>query len=74
MLRSLIDLAVELGKNLVITFIHLEKAFDTISHAHLEEALFAAGASVKSVAMFSSVQFIQKPGAKPESQAQTGDG
>ena len=54
-LRSLIDLAVELGGNLVITFIDLEKAFDTISHAHLEEALFAAGASVKSVAMFRAI-------------------
>ena len=54
-LRSLIDLAVELGKNLVITFIDPEKAFDTISHAHLEEALFAAGASVKGVALFRAI-------------------
>ena len=46
-LKTLIDLAVELEGNLVISFIDLEKAFDSISHAFLEEALIDAGASTR---------------------------
>ena len=44
-LRNLINLAVELGENLVITFIDLKQAFNSVSHSLLEEALHAAGTS-----------------------------
>ena len=50
-LRTLMELAIELEKELIVLFIDMEKAFDRISHAFLEEALRDAGASDKSIAM-----------------------
>ena len=46
-LKCLIDLAVEMEEDLVIIFIDVKKAFDSVSHALIEEALRDAGASDK---------------------------
>ena len=54
-LKSLIDLAVEMGEEMVIIFIDVKKAFDSVSHALIEEALRDAGASDKSIAMFRAI-------------------
>jgi hypothetical protein len=54
-LKSLIDLAVEMEQELVIVFIDVKKAFDSVSHALIEEALRDAGASDKSIAMFRAI-------------------
>jgi hypothetical protein len=54
-LRSLINLAIELRTRLCVTFLDLKQAFDSVSHACLEEALRDAGASDKSIAMFRAV-------------------
>jgi hypothetical protein len=54
-LKCLIDLAVEMEEDLVIIFIDVKKAFDSVSHALIEEALRDAGASDKSIAMFRAV-------------------
>ena len=45
----MIDLAVELEVNLVnqISFVDLKKAFDSISHAFLEEALIEFVVNIK---------------------------
>lgn len=51
-LRQIINLAVELKEDLVITFIDLKNAFPSVSHACMAQALKAAGASDKSLAMF----------------------
>ena len=51
-LRSLIDLAIDLDEKLIVIFIDFQKAFDTVSHSLLEEALRASGASDKSIAMY----------------------
>ena len=50
-LRMLMEMAIELEKELIVVFVDMEKAFDRISHAFLEEALSDAGASDKSIAM-----------------------
>ena len=50
-LRTLMEMAIELEKELIVVFVDMEKAFDRISHAFLEEALSDAGASDKSIAM-----------------------
>ena len=50
-LRVLMEMAIELEKELIVVFVDMEKAFDRISHAFLEEALRDAGASDKSIAM-----------------------
>ena len=54
-LRNLINLAVGLGDNLVITFIDLKQAFNSTSHSLLGGALHAAGASDKSIGMFRAI-------------------
>ena len=54
-LRSLINLAIELRTRLCVTFLDLKQAFDSVSHTCLEEALRDAGASDKSIAMFRAV-------------------
>ena len=46
-LRTLINLAIELRTRLCITFFDLKQAFDSVSHACLEEAPRDAGASDK---------------------------
>ena len=51
-LKCLIDLAVEMEEDLVVIFIDVKKASDSVSHALIEEALRDAGASDKSIAMF----------------------
>ena len=45
-------LVVELEGNLVISFIDLEKSFESISHAFLEEVLIDVSASNKSLTTF----------------------
>ena len=45
------EMAIELEKELIVIFVDMEKAFDRILHAFLEEALRDAGASDKSIAM-----------------------
>ena len=59
-LRSLINLAIELRTRLCVTFLDLKQAFDSVSHACLEEALRDAGASDKSIAMFRAVYSMAK--------------
>ena len=54
-LRTLINLAIELRTRLCVTFLDLRQAFDSVSHACLEEALRDAGASDKSIGMFRAI-------------------
>ena len=48
-LRVLMELAIELKEELIVIFVDMEKSFNQISHAFLEEA--SVGASNKSTAM-----------------------
>ena len=50
-LRVLMELAIELKKELIVILGDMGKAFDRISHALWEEALRDVGASDKSIAM-----------------------
>ena len=59
-LRTLITLVIELRTRLCVTFLDLRQAFDSISHACLEEALRDAGASDKSIAMFRAIYTMAK--------------
>ena len=59
-LRTLINLAIELRTRLCVTFLDLRQAFDSVSHACLEEALRDAGASDKSIAMFRAICTMAK--------------
>ena len=56
----MINLAIELRTRLCVTVLDLKQAFDSVSHACLEEALRDDGASDKSIAMFRAVYTMAK--------------
>ena len=57
-LRVLMELAIELKEELIVIFVDMEKSFNQISHAFLEEA--SVGASNKSTAMIRALyQYAQ---------------
>ena len=62
-LRTLVNLAIELGQRLTVTFLGLRQAFDSVSHACLEEAPRDAGASDKSIGMFRAIYAIMAKGS-----------